>query len=85
MKRFNFDTSPVTAGGFGVHASTKSQAWRRVYLLAKDSGYYGKLQFRDNDKCPKRNTLDKNLECCICHNNSPFLVRKLREKKNREK
>lgn len=69
-QRYNFDTVPRSASGFGVHADTKRQAFGLVYALAKARGYDGKLIFRDNMKCPKRNKNDSMHECSICNKTS---------------
>lgn len=65
MKRYNFDTIPILASGFGVHANSMKSAWSKVYSLAKLYDYKGKLQFRDYMKCPKLN-YSRRYECDIC-------------------
>ena len=50
MKRYNFDTVPIKASGFGVHASTYKEACEKVFSLAMGEEY---LKFRDHMKCPK--------------------------------
>lgn len=66
MKRYNFDKIPVMAMGVGIHAETLKQAWGKVYRLAKNNGYAGKLLFRDNLKCPKYRS-NRGYGCDECH------------------
>ncbi len=63
MKRFNFDKMPKMAQGYGVHTKDKKSAWTKAYQIAKKNGYYGKLQFRDNEKCPIEHNGYKCYEC----------------------
>jgi len=65
MKRYNFDTDPVMASGFAVHAETKKAAWNAAYRLAKEHGYNGKLVFRDNKKYQKQRF--KKDDCNYCY------------------
>jgi hypothetical protein len=53
MKRYNFDEVPAMASGFSVHAETMQSAIGQAKTLAKKLGYFGKLVFRDNEKCIK--------------------------------
>ena len=65
MKRYNFDTIPQMASGYGVHAESIKSAWGKAYSLAKQHRYVGKLTFRDMMKCPKRNSRG-GYGCDIC-------------------
>ena len=67
MIRYNFDKIPAMASGFGVHAKTRISAWNKAYRLAKAEGYNGKLQFRDNVKCPKYQNHRGYYGCDVCH------------------
>jgi len=60
MRRYNFDTIPPKASGYGVHAESKRKAYDLARELAESCGYTGPLKFRDNMKCPKGN-------CTICY------------------
>ena len=67
MRRYNFDTIPCMAAGYGVHAESKKSAWSKAYNLARKNGYMGKLTFRDMMKCPKLNYNHRGYECAVCH------------------
>jgi len=50
MRRYNFDTIPPKASGYGVHAESKRKAYELALQLVVHAG---PLKFRDNMKCPK--------------------------------
>ena len=65
MKRYQVETKPRMAAGYGVHAESKKSAWSKAYNLARKNGYMGKLTFRDMMKCPKYNSRG-GYGCDIC-------------------